>query len=199
MLVFGVLSQKLSIISGVYASAQPRDKDAFWTHLRNLNCIIDKPWCLIGDFNELECPADKKGGPTAAPSRLTRLPCFLNSCQAVFLPVLGRSFTWKKHIHEHLIYEKLDRAIGRYDWCCQYPNSIVSTGPFTCSDHSHVLLDTNPAQFLKCKSSFRYQPHWGSYEDVQHIVRKNWMARVTGAPMFQLTRKLHSTKRDLKT
>jgi len=149
MLVFDVISQKFSIISGVYAPAQPSHKDAFWTHLRNLNCVIDKPWCLIGDFNELECHTDKQGGPPAAPSQFIRLPCFLNFCQAVSLPIQGRSFTWKKRIHEHLIYEKLDRAIGRHDWCCQYPDSSVSAGPFTCSDHSYVLLDTNPTHLSK--------------------------------------------------
>ena len=62
MLVFDVLTQKFSIISGIYAPAQSWRKDAFWAHLRNLNGVIDKPWCLIGDFNELECPDDKQGG-----------------------------------------------------------------------------------------------------------------------------------------
>jgi len=63
MLVFDVLIQKFIIISGIYAPAQSCHKDAFWNHLRNLNSVIDKPWCLIGDFNELEHPDDKQGGP----------------------------------------------------------------------------------------------------------------------------------------
>ena len=132
------------------------------------------------------------------PYRLTRLPCFLNSCQAVSLPVLGRVFTWKKCIHGHIVYEKLDRAIGRHDWCDQYPNSRVSTGPFTCSDHSYILLDTNPAQFSKSKSLFRYQPSWSSYDDVHCIVRKNWTGRFSGTPMFKVTRQLCCIKHDLK-
>jgi len=91
MLVFNTLSQKFSIISGVYAPAQPSHKDAFWSHLRNLHNVIDNPWCLIGDFNELECPSDKQG--SAVSSRFSRLPSFLNFCQAVSLPVQGRNFT----------------------------------------------------------------------------------------------------------
>jgi len=55
MLVFDVLIQKFCIISGVYAPAQSRHKDAFWNHLINFNNFFDNPWCLIGDFNELEC------------------------------------------------------------------------------------------------------------------------------------------------
>jgi len=132
-------------------------------------------------------------------SWLTRLPCFLNSCQAVSLPVLGRYFMWKKRIHDHIIYEKLDCAIGRHDWCCQYPNCSVSTGPFTCSYHSYILFDTNPAQFSMHKSLFRYQPNWSSYDDVQRIIRTNWTGRFSGTPMFRLTRKLCCIKRDLKT
>ena len=62
MLVFDVLIQKFSVISGVYAPAQSTHKDVFWNHLTNVNIFIDNPWCLIGDFNELECPADKSGG-----------------------------------------------------------------------------------------------------------------------------------------
>ena len=29
--------------------------------------------------------------------------------------LLGRPFTWKKSIHQYLVYKKLDRAIGRDD------------------------------------------------------------------------------------
>jgi len=198
MLVFDIVIQKFSIISGIYAPAQSGHKDVFWNHLRDLHGIVDMPWCLIGDFNELECHDDKTGGPPAGPSRLTRLPSFLNYCQARSLPVLGRRFTWKKRIHGHLIYEKLDRAIGRQDWCCQYPDCCVINGPFTCSDHCYVMLDTNPAQFAPRKSLFRYQPHWSHYHEAQSIVRKKWLGQGTGAPMFRFTRKLRRIKRELK-
>jgi len=199
MLVFDTINQKFSIISGVYAPAQSSHKDAFWSHLRNLHNVIDKPWCLIGDFNELECPSDKQGGPPAASSRFNRLPDFLNFCQAVSLPVQGRTFTWKKRIHGHLIYEQLDRAIGRHDWCSQYPDSSVTAGPFTCSDHSYVLLDTNLGHHSQRRSIFRYQPNWSSYVEVQRTVHKEWMRRPYGTAMFRFSRKLRSIKAALKT
>jgi len=122
----------------------------------------------------------------------------LNFSHAVTLPVQGRTFTWKKRIHGHLIYEKLDRAIGRHDWCSQYPDSSVSAGPFTCSDHSYVLLDTNPAQLFKRKTIFRYQPNWSAYAEVQRTVRKEWTGRTHGTAMFRFTRKLRSIKSALK-
>jgi len=95
MLVFEYSSQKFSIISGIYALAQSSEKAAFWAHLRNLNDVIDLPWCLIGDFNELECLSDKKGGQSVPNSRLVRLPSLLNTIQATSIPVKGCPFTWK--------------------------------------------------------------------------------------------------------
>jgi len=198
MLVLDNHSQKLSIISGIYAPAQSAQKDAFWAHLSNLHNVVDSPWCLIGDFNELECSADKMGGPPVAPSRLIRLPRFLTLCQADTLPVVGRNFTWKKRLYGQLIFEKLDRAIGRHDWINQYPNSRVSTGPFTCSDHSYILLDTQPGQFSQRKSVFRYQPSWSTHQTVQCIVRRNWKGRHSGTPMFRFIRKLRCIKNELK-
>jgi len=105
----------------------------------------------------------------------------------------------EKGIHTHIVYEKLDRAIGRHDWFCQYPNSCVSTGPFTSSDHSYILLGTSTAQLPIHKSLYQYHPHWSNYDDMRRIVRKNWMSRFSGTPMFRLTRKLHCIKRELKS
>jgi len=184
MLVLDVSSQQFSIISGVYAPAQPNQKDAFWAHLKNLNSVIDKPWCLIGDFNELECPTDKTGGLPVQQARVTRLPCFLQFCDAVTLPVQGRPFTWKKRIHGHLIFEKLDRAIGRHDWCSQYPESCVTAGPFTCSDHSYVLLDTNPALPLRRKQFFVTSPIGPIILMCNVLYVKHGWDALTGRPCF---------------
>ena len=111
---------------------------------------------------------------------------------------MGRSFTWKKRIHGHLVFEKLDRAIGRRDWCCQYPDCRVLAGPLTCSDHCYVLLDTHPAQLVQRKSLFRYQPNWSHYHDAQSIVRKKWIGYITGTPMFRFTSNLRRIKSALK-
>ena len=74
----------------------------------------------------------------------------------------------------------------------------MSAGPFTCSDHSYVLLDTNPAQLFKRKTIFRYQPNWSAYAEVQRTVRKEWTGRTYGTAMFRFTRKLRSIKSALK-
>ena len=120
MLVMDLTIQKLCVICGIYASAQLGQKDPFWQHLADLNTIIDFPWCLIGDFNELEDLLQKRGGSSVSTSHCRRLPQFLRTIHGSSILVQGRSFTWKKRIHGHLIYERLDRAIGRQDWLRMY-------------------------------------------------------------------------------
>ncbi|KAJ8441417.1 hypothetical protein Cgig2_023603 [Carnegiea gigantea] len=77
-------------------------------------------------------------------SKLYRLNNFLSTCKAHDANVQGRNFTWKKFIYGQLIYEKLDRVILREDCLQLFPNYCVTNGPFTCSDHSYVYLETEP-------------------------------------------------------
>ena len=62
MVVYDTLKKCSSIISGVYAPAQTQDKYRFWNQLKQLNNVIDLPWCIIGDLNELANPTEKRGG-----------------------------------------------------------------------------------------------------------------------------------------
>jgi len=142
LLVFDTLIQKFSVVSSVYAPAQTHDKDNFWSHLVYLNSIIDYLWCLVGDFNELEYPDDKAGGIPARRSRCNCFPSFLSSISASTIEYQGRIFTWKKHVHGHLIYERLDRAVDRLDWLGLYPEVVITHGPFLCSDHCYISLNT---------------------------------------------------------
>jgi len=50
------------MVSGVYAPVQQREKESFWNHLLQLSHVVELPWCLIGDFNELANPSEKNGG-----------------------------------------------------------------------------------------------------------------------------------------
>jgi len=85
-----------SVISGIYALAQSREKDGFLGHLVELNNVIDIPWCLVGDFNELANTNEKKGGQVMSNSKYHRLNNFLSAIDAESVQVNGNLFTWKK-------------------------------------------------------------------------------------------------------
>ena len=61
MLVDDPSNLKNLVVSGVYGPAQCRDKEHFWANLVQMNNVVDLPWCIVGDFNELETQVEKKG------------------------------------------------------------------------------------------------------------------------------------------
>ena len=151
------------ILTGVYAPAQSREKEFFWNQLLQFSSVVDLPWCLIGDFNELASPGEKMGGVSYPLSKYDRLNNFTNNINAISIPYKGKCFTWKKRIRTHLIYERLDRAIARSDWMNLYSDSFVTHGQFTCSDHCPIFLSTaNPIHRRK-SFPFRFQNAWCQY------------------------------------
>ena len=150
MLVCDTIKKRNLIISGVYAPAQPQDKDNFWQQLVQMNNLVDLPWCIIGDLNELATPSEKKGGICYPPSKYSRLNNFMDNIHARSVPFTGCPFTWKKRSLAHIIYGRLDRAIIRDDWLNLYPDSIVQHGSFLCSDHSPIIFSAaNPIRRRK--------------------------------------------------
>ena len=60
MLVHDPKKGQNSTVSGIYAPTQLKEKDKFREHLLQLNIVFDVPRCLMGDFNKLASPNEKK-------------------------------------------------------------------------------------------------------------------------------------------
>ena len=105
----------------------------------------------------------------------------------------------KKFIRGQLVYEKLDRVIFRDDCLFLFPNYVVSNGPFTCSDHAFVLLNTDPHHAPRRGTTFKYQQSWLHYQDTHCIIKRNWNSSIPGTPMYRIVQKLKKIKLDLKT
>jgi len=50
MLIYDPAYAQTSVVSGIYAPAQTHHKAQFWEHLKELDAVIDSPWCVIGDL-----------------------------------------------------------------------------------------------------------------------------------------------------
>jgi len=157
MLVHNPNKVQNSVISGIYALAQPRDKRDFWNHLVELNKVTDLPWYLMGDFNEILCPNEKLGGQPPATTRFHCLNDFLSVINAECVQVLGSLFTWKKKIHTHLICKRLDRTMILKDWSTFYPDAYETHGNFSYRYHCHIIMSTQAHLQMAKAFSFRFQ------------------------------------------
>ena len=148
---------KQCLVSAVYAPARESQKDEFWLHLKRLHDTIDQPWCILGDFNQKLHASKKVGGIPLNPTRVQRLNDFLHYSNSYDANVQGRLYAWKKRIRGQLVYEKLDRVLFREDCLQLFPNYFITNGPFTCSDHAYVLLNTESAHAPRRGTTFKYQ------------------------------------------
>jgi len=153
----------------------------------------------MGDFNEMLSSSEKIGGAQLTVSKTQRLSDFLAYSKRIDANVHERIFTWKKFLRGQLIYEKLDRVIFREDCLQLFPNYLVTNGPFTCSDHSYVLLNTAPVHPPRKDTAFKCQHSWACYQDTHNLVKKRWNSHFSGTPMYRLTQKLKKLKLDLKS
>jgi len=92
MLVHDPGNAKNIIVTGIYRPTQTHEKDAFWNYLVQMNSVIDLPWLLVGDFNELESLTDKRGGSSPSVRRIERLNSFLTMIRAESILVNGKNF-----------------------------------------------------------------------------------------------------------
>ena len=98
----------------------------------------------------------------------------------------------------HLIYERLDKAIGCNDWVNMHPEAFVMHGSFSCSDHCPIILsDSTPRQQRK-KTSFRFQNYWCLFRQLDPIIEKQWKIQPQETKMFILSEKMKYTKQHLK-
>ncbi|MCI16770.1 hypothetical protein A2U01_0037914, partial [Trifolium medium] len=50
------------LLTVVYASPREQERGETWNKLRQLAANINEPWLMVGDFNEIASPEEKKGG-----------------------------------------------------------------------------------------------------------------------------------------
>jgi len=63
-------------------------------------------------------------------------------------------------------------VIVREDCAQLFPDYLVTSGLFTCSNHAFVLLNTELAHSPGWGTNFRYHHSWVNYQETHHVVRK---------------------------
>ena len=94
-LVYEKSTSKQCVLSTVSVPAQNQEKNDFWDHLKHLNDVINLPWFLMGDFNEMLISSNKIGGSPLTVSKTQRLLDFLAYSKGIGANVDGRIFNWK--------------------------------------------------------------------------------------------------------
>jgi hypothetical protein len=99
--------------------------------------MVDLPWVMLGDFNEILSNQEKEGGNLRPQRCMQQFRDALVDSELSDMGFMGEKFTWRRG----RIREQLDRAVANQRWRDKFPLAMVVNEDFWKSDHRPVTVD----------------------------------------------------------
>ncbi|KAK6136256.1 hypothetical protein DH2020_029987 [Rehmannia glutinosa] len=98
-------------VINVYAPCNHRKRKELWTELLNrFNQDPDRRRCIVGDFNSIRKPSERKGNKNHEVDRdMAAFNTFIDEAKLIDLPLARRRFTWIKSNESYM--SRLDRFL----------------------------------------------------------------------------------------
>lgn len=97
---------------------------------------------------------------------------------------VGNIYTWANNREgEGFVEEKLDRFFRACSWLTKHPRAQVLHIEKQTSDHSLLVLETEPAVH-KFKKRFCFDQWWLQRPKITEVVEKAWRKEQTGSFMY---------------
>ncbi|CAM8953758.1 unnamed protein product [Rhodiola kirilowii] len=146
-----------------------------WELIRTLNRMMDKPWLIFGDFNEVLFGWEVKGRRIRGEWQMKKFRDVLQDCNLSDIDFRGAQFTYsnkRKGVWE--TKARLDRAIANEEWKRQFPKAEVSHGVSGCSDHSPLVIKWKIYGKTSRLKMFIFEPMWLRHSEYGETMRKIW-------------------------
>ncbi|CAJ2628079.1 unnamed protein product [Trifolium pratense] len=160
---------------GFPGSGRRRDS---WNFLRQLSQSSNLPWCILGDFNDILLPSEKKGRNDRAPWLINGFRSAVLDSGLVDIHMEGYPFTWFKSLGTfRAVEERLDRALANDAWFQKFPTAILENLPAPASDHYPILLVREPENRIsRIRSRFKFENAWLVDPDFSDFVSNRWLS-----------------------
>jgi hypothetical protein len=105
-------------LTPVYASPNKNTRSLLWEELKKIALPMNDPWLLAGDFNDIACAEEKRGGVIASSRKCSIFRDRINTCSLIDIGAMGPKFTWRGPVYHggQRIFERLDRALCNSQW-----------------------------------------------------------------------------------
>ncbi|KAK8521575.1 hypothetical protein V6N12_031469 [Hibiscus sabdariffa] len=115
-----------------------------WGLLRQLNDCPYIPWCVLGDFNEILCSAEKVGGLQRVEWQMQNFRDALLDCALDDMGYKGIWYTWEwGRSASNNIRCRLDRGVATLQWFDLFLNYQLDHLTHSISDHFPLMLTSN--------------------------------------------------------
>ncbi|XP_074342277.1 uncharacterized protein LOC141679769 [Apium graveolens] len=135
----------------------------------------DLPWCIIGDFNDLMCIGEKRGGGDHPRYLLTGFADAVCEYGLTDLGFVGEKYTWEKSRGtSNWVQERLDRGLATQDWRNLFPLAEVQVLEVATSDHLPLHLQLNKKVYVPRGRCFKFENVWLKEKDCINLVQTSW-------------------------
>jgi endonuclease/exonuclease/phosphatase family metal-dependent hydrolase len=105
------------LLTVVYASPRDHERNETWQRLHQMATSIQEPWIMMGDFNEIANPDEKKGGAPVDIKKCQNFNDWINDCRLMNVNTTGTKFTWMgpRWNGRDRVFKRLDRILCNID------------------------------------------------------------------------------------
>lgn len=164
------------MLSAIYASPNPLFRLDLWDYLIGLGVVVNLPWLLIGDFNQIVHHSEKCGGVPTAEVRLRAFQQVIMSCNLIDLGFSGPRFTWS-NMRKGLahVQERLDTVLCNRAWLHKFSVTRVVHLPRTRSDHCPLMVNNRyVARASPLLKPFCLQAAWFLHPQFESFLEQCW-------------------------
>ncbi|CAJ2658994.1 unnamed protein product [Trifolium pratense] len=164
------------LLTVIYASPRENERHDTWQLLRHLATSINKPWLVMGDFNEIAYPDEKKGGAPVDVKKCQIFNSWINDCNLLEVTTARTRFTWRgpKWNGRDRVFKKLDRVLCNVDWRIKYHEGFAKVLPRVQSDHHPIIVSLEGHATSSRNRPFRFEAAWNSHVDFKDFLNSNW-------------------------
>ncbi|XP_022566691.2 uncharacterized protein LOC111210528 [Brassica napus] len=179
----------------------PRVSKAAIDH-RNSPMLKDKPWIMLGDFNET-LNLEEYSGPniSTVSTGIRDFQDVCRHCSLIDMKAHGPLLTWSNKRKEDLIRKKLDRTLVNDVWATKFPNTYCVFEAGGCSDHLRCRLQIQPTP-LKRKRPFKFTNAMAEAPGFLPLMKSFWSSTTplhnSTSALFRLSKKLKELKLALR-
>ncbi|KAK1441229.1 hypothetical protein QVD17_07072 [Tagetes erecta] len=175
-----------------------KDKD-LWKELKKHRLFVkDRPWVVLGDFNETLSVDDNAVGSSKISTGMREFQECVKSMEMMDIVSSGLRFTWSQKPKRGVgILKKIDRVMGNMEFIDQFRSSHVVFLPSGVSDHTPCLLKI-PCNNVRKPKPFKFANFLVNKKGFKEVVAKAWQAQVSGNWMYCLVKKLKVAKPGLR-
>ncbi|XP_057796787.1 uncharacterized protein LOC131012797 [Salvia miltiorrhiza] len=196
-------------LTGYYGFPERRRRRDSWNLLRRLSSLNSLPWCIMGDFNDLLDPGDKRGRIDHPNWLMQGFREAIIECGLSDIPLRGYQYTWSRGLGtSHFVEERLDRGMATSNWKNLFPEAVLLPITVAMSDHVPLLLNCRGAATPRITRRFRFENKWCFEPDFPNVIPRKGGGRINlsrislstkGEPMLSPSRSLRKQGKSCPT